>query len=184
MGAMTKLAIGYFLGAIVFAIPLAFIFVFGLEEIYFSLAALVTFVLFFVVMLTKRISLQQTDPIIQKPAKTKRTAPIPSEEVVERNVPKKMVFESGLMVKSKDGKKQVFKEKEDTILNALEKKTNEIQSKTAQAEKNAALEKLRQSAQQINKKPIKKKSELEEAEDMDEIEEGLLEDMSKTEEEY
>jgi len=185
-GIFTKLAIGYFLGTIVFAIPIALIYLFALGEEYFALASLVTFALFFVVMYTKRASFQETDPIIPKAIKPRN---IPAPQVIEReSLPKKIVFETGLMVKTKDdgkGKKQVFKEKEDTILSALAKKTNEIESKNQQQEKNAALEKLRQSAQQIKEKAqVKKKSELAEAEDMEEIEEGLLNDMTKDEEEY
>ncbi|MFA6065217.1 MAG: hypothetical protein WCW44_01370 [archaeon] len=184
-GVFTKLAIGYFLGSIVFAIPLALIYVFTLGAEYFALASLVTFALFFIVMYTKRISFKETDPIIPKIVKPKN---VPAPQTIDRETPpKKIVFETGLMVKTKEepqGKKQVFKEKEDTILSALAKKTNEIESKNQQQEKNAALEKLRQSAQQIKEKAqIKKKSELAEAEDMDEIEEGLLNEITKDEEE-
>ena len=189
-GTFSKLAMGYGLGAIVFAIPLIFIYLFELKEEYFALASIVTFVLFFAVMFTKRISFQETDPSLPRVAKQKN---ISSSESIQRESPaKKIVFEQGLMVKTKEelqGKKQVFKEKEGTILSELAKKTKEIESTNQQQEKNATLEKLRKSAQEIKEKTQrpygdkqKKKNELQEAEEMDEIEEGLLNEIGGEEE--
>ena len=184
-GLFSKLAIGYLIGAIIFAIPLVLIFLFGLGEQYFSLASVITFILLFIIMFTKRVSLQETDPTL--PKQTKHRNVIAPEVIEKQSRPNKMAFEQGLMVKTKDnleGKKQVLKEKGESILSALAKKTNEIESKNQQDEKKSALEKLRQSAQQIKEKAQpKKKSELKEAEEMDEIEEDLLNDINKDEEE-
>jgi hypothetical protein len=184
-----KVLYGYIMGILIFGIPIATIYIMNLEEYYFFLASIVVYILVSAVLFTKRISLKETDPEIIKDKKRKIQIP---ERAMEKPKPKekKMGFEHGLMVNARPAeiKKQVFKEKDNNILKALQSKTREMENKNKEKEKNEALERLRKEALQIKEKTEKqtkkKKNELEEAESMDEVEEELLDNMEFGEKEY
>ena len=161
----------------------------NLNQYYFFLASIIVYVMIFAILFTKRISFGETDLEINKDKKRKTQLP---ERLIEKTKPKekKMGFEHGLMVKATptEIKKQVFKEKDNNILNALQSKTKEIEGKNKEKEKNDALDRLRKEALQIKEKTEKqtkkKKNELEEAEEMDDVEEDLLDNMEFGEKEY
>ncbi|MFA5930766.1 MAG: hypothetical protein WC821_00475 [archaeon] len=187
-GMIQKISLGYFLGLILFGLPVLVIAALGLNETYYSLLCIILITLLFGVMFVKRISLQEVDPVIPKVEKKKKPfvqeVPASIVEKTQTMPQKKIVFEQGLIVKSKEGetKKQVFKEKPSNIVNTVIKNTAEIENKTKENEKNEALERLRKFAQQIK---LSKKQTKTEDEDGNEIEEDLLSKMSdETEEEY
>jgi hypothetical protein len=198
-GVINKLIYGYLIGVMV-VIPsaaLTWFFQLGLTG-FFLLSAGIYFA-FLLLFWIKRKSFNEKDQIEWKKEKKKEEIPkrILKEDEQVKKSGKRMDFEHGLMVKTtgkeqtkqgtgspktvlQEKQKQVYKEKEDNIITALEKKTKEMEAKNREKEKKAALERLRDFAQEIKEK--KKKSELEEAEQMDEIEEDLLNEMSKEEE--
>lgn len=188
MGKIQKMSLGYILGLILFGLPILAVTLFEINSIYYSVLCITLIALFFGVMLVKRISLKETDPLIPKEEKKKKAVvqEIPSEIIQKSQTTpqKKIVFEQGLVVKSKDSetKKQVFKEKPSNIVNTIRKNTIEIEDKNKENEKNEALERLRKFAQQIK---LSKKQTKKEDEESGEIEEDLLSKLDDgAEEEY
>jgi len=177
LNATKKLALSYIIGGLIFGAPIIALQYLEINPNYYMLLSLGLLIAFFVVMLTKRIALGETDPFTFQKEK-KKSLQIPSklkeEKAAEKQKP--IVFEQGLMVKTKEDTKgkQVFKEKENNIQSTAPAKSNE---------KNEALERLRKFAQEIKKNPQKSKGGPEE------IEEDLLsnlsdEDTKEEEEEY
>jgi len=164
--AITKIAAGYTVGLILFGIP---IFITQSqawkEDALISLSVFAYWALFFI-LLVKRFSFRDTDPLIQpksveRHGKYYKDKEIKEEELnqdLPEDAPKKITFEQGLLVKAKGGKeKQVFKGENNN---------------TQGDSKEEALKKLRESAQGIKK--AKKEED-------DEVDEDLLNNLGEEE---
>jgi hypothetical protein len=189
-----KLGLGYVLGLIVLGVPALLGVLIQVPEQAFFLLGFLAYAILLIILFVKRASKKEKDPIVLKKEKPKLVIPkmVSSKSTAVELDPKKIFFEHGLMVGGKRAtlpgeiKKQVFKEKADNnmVLKAIERKTKEMEAKNQESEKNVALDRLRAYAQQIKEKKLeKKKTELEEAEQMDEIEEDLLNGIGKEKEE-
>jgi len=187
LSGLKKMGISYIIGLIIFGAPILLLNFFGINENYFFAVCFVFLTMAFVILYAKRIIFKEKDPqiIIEEKKKASNISKKIIEEPIGR---KKISFEQGLMIKSTtdnaETKKQVFKEKEDNILiKVIERKTKEIESESKEKEKREALKKLRNFAQQIKlSKQGKKKTELEKANEMNEIEEDLLNNLEDTDE--
>ncbi len=177
----TKIILGYIFGFIIFGIPLTAIYLLGIDSSYFLGLGLILYTLIFIIMYAKRVLFKEIE-IIQK-VEEKKTAQIPSSILKKDAIERKIMFEKGLMVKSagtkimrpEEVKKQVFKEKDNTIIQSIDKKTKEMEKVETEVQKREALEKLRAIAKEISKK---KPSELRKAESQDLVEEELLENLN------
>jgi len=185
LSGLKKIGISYLMGLIIFGSPIFFLDFFEINENYFFATCFIFLAMAFVILYAKRITFKETDPkIIEEKKKTGEISKINGEAKTGR---KKIIFEQGLMVKSntrgEETKKQVFKEKDDNILKVIERKTKEIESETREKEKKEALKKLRSFAQQVKSSNSgKKKTELDKANEMNEIEEDLLNNLEEVNE--
>ncbi|MFA5126360.1 MAG: hypothetical protein WC462_05160 [archaeon] len=185
LSGLKKIGISYLIGLIIFGTPIFFLNFFEINENYFFAVCFVFLTMAFIILYAKRITFKETDPKIIEEKKNIKGIPKITGGTKEEQ--KKIVFEQGLMVKSNkregETKKQVFKEKEDNILKVIERKTKEIESETREKEKKEALKKLRNFAQQVKSSDSrKKKTELDKANEMNEIEEDLLNNLEEIDE--
>ncbi len=189
-----KIAYGYGAGALIFGIPIAAIVLGGMNSDYFFLLGITMYVILMGIAFAKRMYHEEADPEIFVEEKKRKVA-IPKMGLTKEEkmpVADRIRFEEGLMTKGSSPtpkvtpamiKNQVFKDKNTNVLKVIDKNTKELESKSNKEQKNAALAKLRQMALDINDKKKstgkKKKEEAykEEDEEIEEIEEGLLNEL-------
>jgi uncharacterized membrane protein YgaE (UPF0421/DUF939 family) len=190
-----KLGYSYALGIIMF-IP-SFIVASSISAKSFFLIFIITFIIFFIGALVKRkmdnsedeielIKEEKSEVIPKKILKKEREEKnwrnknFPKKENIikeEKNIKKeaekkKKTFSSGEL-KVIGGDKQIFKEKEPSVIDKLREKTTESNKEISENEKKKTLEKLRGFAKDIDKKKNleKNKKDFEEDEELEEIKE-------------
>lgn len=179
-----KLIPSFIIGAIVFGLPALITQGFGISSNYYFLICLIVFALIGILLYAKRVTYNETDPLIEKQSK-RRTA-IPEKVLTKEERERKGIgeaqgkahdFEHGLLVKTvkvvkpEDVKKQVFKEKNTNVIRDIDKKTKELENREKEKQKNEILKKLRASAKEIDEEAEKEETE--------EIEEDLLNRISE-----
>jgi len=184
-----KIAYGYGVGALVFGVPIAIILGLELNSDYFFILGIIMYLILMCVAFIVRVSSKSVDPEVIVEKKKRRTA-IPEKGLTKAEkmpTSQRIRFEEGLMMKGSAPtpkvtpamiKNQVFKDKNSNVLKVIDKNTKELESKSNVEQKNAALAKLRQMAQDISgkKQPLEKKKK-DEDEEIEDIEEDLLNEL-------
>jgi hypothetical protein len=194
-----KMAYGYIGGLIIFGTPFLITSAFKLLDIYYFLVCLIVYFSLTLILILKKILLNETE----EPLKEEQTENsnyynsnkdsqqmfnqpnlIKNENEEKNRVltnsqmnPNNIIFNEGLMVKTRRKEEQVFKEENKDNISQLKKENKEFGENENNEQKNSMLEKLRAYAQEINnskkEKEIKKNRTQEEEEDL-ESEEELL----------
>jgi len=185
-GATKKLAISFALGLMLFGISAGIMLASKNSGTFFLISAFVIGITF-IILLAKRVLLEETDmEIVQIKRRGAKAWEEPQKEgaIAQEAAAKKpsITFEQGLMVKTRGGEDKqevgVFKEKETNILKALNEESKSIEEESAKKKKEEALARLRQSARQIDE------AKAEEGEEEEDFLTAMDEQIEKGSEEY
>ena len=193
-----KIAFGYIGGIILFGTPFLITSAFKLLDIYYFLVCLVVYFLLMLILILKKTMLNETEEVLKEEqaeidrynTSNKNSTQMFNYSNLVKDTTKKeenpilnnqtnssrIIFNEGLMVKTRKNEGQVFKEENKNNISQLRAENKEFKQNENEQQKDSMLEKLRAYAQEINnsKKEEKTKSKTQEEEEDLESEEELL----------